>query len=41
MLALTAGISMAVTKNGGSGNYTLRGPDNADTLCGGSGIDTL
>jgi Ca2+-binding RTX toxin-like protein len=41
MLALTAGIAMAVTKYGGSGNDTLRGTDNADTLRGGSGTDTL
>jgi Ca2+-binding RTX toxin-like protein len=41
MLALTAGIATAVTKNGGSGNDTLRGTDNADTLRGGSGYDTL
>ncbi len=40
-LALTAGIAMAATKNGGSGNDTLRGTDNADTLRGGSGDDTL
>lgn len=41
MLALTAGIAMAVTKDGGSGDDTLRGTNNADTLRGGSGDDTL
>ena len=38
---MTAGIAMAVTKNGGSGDDTLGGTDNADTLRGGSGDDTL
>lgn len=41
MLALTAGLAMAVTKNGGSGDDTLRGTNKADTLRGESGDDTL
>ena len=41
MLELTAGIAMAVTRDGGSSDDTLRGADNADTLRGGSGDDTL
>lgn len=41
VLALAAGTALAVTKNGGSGDDTLKGTNKADTLNGGSGNDTL
>jgi Ca2+-binding RTX toxin-like protein len=41
ILALTAGIAMAVTKDGGSGDTTLRGGSGDDTLYGYARADSL
>ncbi len=41
LLVLTAGLALAVTKSGGSGNDNLRGTNGADVLSGGSGDDVL
>ena len=40
-LALASGVAVAVVKNGGPGDDTIRGTDNPDTLRGGAGDDTI